>query len=179
MFKKNISMLTACVVLSSLPVMSSYAEDGKVNFTGEVLETACQVVSNEKAPLSVALGKVNKTSFNGKGSSPASTKFTLTLKDCPESLKIANVKFDGVPDTNDTSVIGLIQGTGVASGVGVKLYNADSSALPLRTSSTDYKLVTGDNDLDFYASYVALVDNTAIQAGIANATATFTVTYGN
>ncbi|ELP5717212.1 major type 1 subunit fimbrin (pilin) [Enterobacter asburiae] len=171
MFKK-----TTLAVFFMLPIISAYAVDGSVNFTGEIVDAACKVDVGASSALSVDLGKVQKSALTGDGSTASATKFTLKLSSCPSTITKAAVKFAGTPYDNDDSILALTSGTGVATGVGIQLLDAGNAVLPLFTDSTSYTLVADDeNDLDFYARYIQ--KGTTVVAGKANATASFTIDY--
>ncbi|MEQ4531277.1 MAG: fimbrial protein [Mixta sp.] len=154
---------------------STLAYDGTVNFNGEIIDNTCTVsMSNGSNSLVVPMGSVNKSSFTGKGSIASTTQFVLTLKDCPAIN--ARVKFDGPTYEGDEAVLALNPGAGVATGVGIQLYDQNMTALPLFNPSSPYALEEGvDNDLKFYASYIAMASS--VTAGPANAVATFTMNY--
>lgn len=173
--KKSLAVLT----LSTTSVLFSFctmAADGQVNFIGEIIDQGCKVVNGSSNPLAVTLGKVAKSSFNGKGSTTAATKFALQLTDCPETVKSASVKFDGNPVDGDNTVLALTQVEGAATGVGIQLSDDSNTVLPLFTASKEYVLKSGDtNNLDFIAHYIATAND--VTAGPANSTASFTIIY--
>jgi len=178
-------MAMAMAVTAALGMTSASAADGQINFTGEIIESACQVVNSASAPLDVTLGKVSKTAFNGAGSTAAPTKFTLQLKSCPATVSSATVKFDGTAVDSDNSVLALTQVSGGATGVGIQLTDASQKVLPLFTESAPYPLTASTagssggsdvvNSLDFIARYVATA--ATVTVGPANAVANFTVNY--
>jgi major type 1 subunit fimbrin (pilin) len=173
--KKNIIVATLAAV-AAMSSVSAFAADGQINFTGEIIDSACEVVNNVSAPLNVNLGKVAKTAFSGAGDTASATKFTLQLKNCPATLTGAAVKFEGATADGDSSVLALTQGAGVATGVGIQITDASDSIVQLNTTSAIYPLVsTGENNLDFVARYIATA--TDIGAGQANAVASFTINY--
>lgn len=174
--KKNF-IIIAMAVTAALSASSAYAADGQVNFTGEIIDAACEVVNTPSNPLDVQLGRVSKTAFTAAGDLSSATKFTLQLKNCPATATTAQVKFDGTALNGDNSVLALTQDTGVATGVGIQLSDDSNTVLPLYTASKTYPLVSGTavNNLDFSARYIAT--NASVTAGPANSTATFTVNY--
>ncbi|KFK95216.1 MULTISPECIES: fimbrial protein [unclassified Serratia (in: enterobacteria)] len=173
--KKNI-IVAALAAVAAMSSASAFAVDGQINFTGEIIDSACEVVNNVSAPLNVELGKVAKTAFSGAGDTASATKFTLQLKNCPVSVTGAAVKFEGAAAAGDNSVLALTQGAGVATGVGIQLSDASATALQLNTASATYPLVsTGVNNLDFVARYIAT--ETEVGVGQANAVASFTINY--
>lgn len=173
--KKN--LIAVAVLASSAFSVSAFAADGQVNFTGEIIDAACQVVNTPSNPLNVVLGKVAKTAFTGTGSTASATKFTLQLTNCPATVSTASVKFDGTSVNGDTTLLALTQESGVATGVGIQLADASNTVLPLYTASMAYPLVSGTatNNLDFVARYIATADT--VTAGPANSMASFTVNY--
>lgn len=168
--------LAALACSSSLTWAASTGE-GQVNFTGEILDAACEVVNSQSSPLAVDLGSVSKTAFTGVGSTTNITSFVLQLKNCPETVKTAAIKFGGNADLDNVNVLALTGGTGAASGVGIQLVDADGTPLSLYTASADYTLETGTatNSLEFGARYIQTA--AAVTAGTANGSSTFTVTY--
>ncbi|MGL5603164.1 MAG: fimbrial protein [Silvania sp.] len=176
--KKNY-IASAFAFAAALSVSTAFAQDaGQVNFTGEIIDAGCEIANTPAAPLDVTLGQVQRTAFNGAGSTAAPTSFKLVLKNCPETVHNAMVKFDGANVDGDTSVLALTGAgtTGVATGVGVQLSDDANTVLPLFTASKAYPLTdTQDNELTFVARYVATAATVGV--GLANATANFSVTY--
>lgn len=176
---KKCAFLTTLLATASLATVSAFAADGQVNFKGEIIDAGCNVVNTESNPVEVVLGKVAKTAFTGAGSvASATTPFTLLLTDCPETATSAKVKFDGNPLNGDNNVLALTQEAGVATGVGVQIFDNTSTLLPLFSESKTYALQTGVgvvNKLDFIARYIAVDDN--VTPGPANSTASFTINY--
>jgi len=154
---------------------AAMAFDGTVNFNGEIIDNTCTVaLGNGSNSLVVPMGSVNKSSFTGRGSIASTTQFVLTMTECPSVN--ARVKFDGQAYDGDDTVLQLMGGPGVATGVGIQLYDQNMEVLPLFTPSSVYALQEGEpNDLKFYASYIAM--SNSVTAGAANSVANFTVTY--
>lgn len=172
--KKN--LIAVAVLASSTFAMSAFAADGQINFTGEIIDTACTVTNDPANPLSVTLGNVASTSFDAVGDTAASTKFDLLLTGCPDTVSTsATVKFDGNPAANNNEVLELTQGVGVATGVGIQLADDTGTTVPLFTASKPYALQTGDNTLSFMARYISTA--AVVTPGTANSTAQFTIIY--
>ncbi|EOL9069763.1 fimbrial protein [Cronobacter turicensis] len=176
--KKILLTTTLAALACSSPLTwAASTGEGQINFTGEILDAACEVVNSLSSPLTVDLGKVSKTAFTGVGSTTNITSFFLELKNCPETVTKASIKFGGNADTDNVNVLALTGGTGAASGVGIQLVDADGTPLNLYTASADYALQTGTatNNLEFGARYIQT--GAAVTAGTANGSSTFTVTY--
>ncbi|WP_413498179.1 fimbrial protein [Buttiauxella gaviniae] len=171
---KNNLIAAAVAATILMPAASALASDGTVNFTGEIIPSPCVVDIGTNNTMTVDLGKVAISSFTGVGSKASATKFILRLKDCPIDLFSARFKFDGTGYDGDDSVLKLTQEVGVAKGVAIELSDV-AAVLPLFTASTAYNLTSGVNELPFYARYIQKSDT--VDAGVANATTTFTVNY--
>ena len=64
--KKILLMTTmAALACSSSLTWAATTGEGQVNFTGEILDAACEVVNSQSSPLAVDLGKISKTAFTG------------------------------------------------------------------------------------------------------------------
>lgn len=156
------------------------AADGTINFTGMIADNVC-TVDTASATQTVNLGNVSVNALASAGTTASPTRFTLTLKNCPDTVKTAQTRFDGTPASGNSSILALntpADGTMTAAkNVGVAIYEQDSSTLvPLGTPSKDTKISsTADNTLTYIAKYYAT--GTPVSAGLADATATFTITY--
>ena len=167
----------ASALCCSLSAWAATSGEGQVNFTGEIIDSACQVVNGTSSPLDVSLGKVSQTAFTGSGSTSTTTRFDIQLKDCPETITSAAITFGGSADSTNANVLAVTSGTGTASGVGVQILDKTENPLSLYTASTNYALQSGTttNDLVFGARYIQT--GSTITAGQANAVSTFTVMY--
>ncbi|MBX8997489.1 type 1 fimbrial protein [Klebsiella aerogenes] len=173
--------LAALALLTTMGISTAaLADDGKINFTGNIIETGCEVNSSIASPLTVKLGDVAKTPFTAAGDTAANTKFTLVLTNCPETLegKPVVVKYDGTPDATNNDYLQLTDygNDGVAKGVAIQLLNGTGTALPLGVES-DSKNVSAasDTEIDFFARYIAT--SSTVAAGTANGTVNFTLAY--
>ncbi|WP_379934553.1 fimbrial protein [Enterobacter sichuanensis] len=176
MKKLIIAGIAAGMACASVSAFASSGE-GQINFTGEVIDSACTVVNGLSNPLTVSLGKFAKSAFTGSGSTTSTTRFSIQLKNCPDTVTSASVTFGGTPDGNNKDILAVTSGTGTASGVGVQLLDKTQTPLSLYTSSAAYTLTSGTttNDLEFGARYIQT--GGTVSAGVANAASTFTIVY--
>lgn len=176
MKKMIIAGFAAGMACASVSAFAASGE-GQINFTGEIIDSACTVVNGLSTPLNVSLGKVAKSAFTGSGSTAATTRFSIQLKDCPETVTSASVTFGGTPDSNNSNVLAVTPGTGAAAGVGIQLLDKSENPFSLFTQSAAYTLTSGTttNDLEFGARYIQT--GSSITAGPANAVSTFTIVY--
>ncbi|UZE26231.1 fimbrial protein [Pseudomonas sp. B21-056] len=151
------------------------AADGKINFTGTVTSAAC-TITPATATQSVALGTVNTSALATVGSVASPTKFSIVLSSCPVAVTSATVKFDGPTDATNKNLLALTAGTGVATGVGVGLYESDATTqIAVGSPSASKPLsASADTTFQFVAKYMA---TGTVAAGTANAVSDFTVSY--
>ncbi|HCS3599222.1 TPA: fimbrial protein, partial [Shigella flexneri] len=158
--KRNI--IGGAFTLASLMLAGhALAEDGVVNFVGEIVDTTCEVTS-DTADQIVPLGKVSKNAFSGVGSLASPQKFSIKLENCPATYTQAAVRFGGTGQAI------------AATGVGIRIFNqSDNSQVKLYNDS-DYTAIDaeGKAEMKFIARYVAT--NATVTAGTANADSQFT-----
>ena len=100
------------------------------------------------------------------------------MKDCPSSVKTVSVLFDGDKDPANNTLLKLADGG--ASGVGIRLYEADrTTPIPIGNVSkaVDVTAATdgGSADLNFFANYKS--DGAAVNVGVANSVSNFVMVY--
>ena len=159
--------------ISVLSLNNAYAADGTISFTGKITATACSVSTSGN---SVTMGSISTNAFGSSGDTAAAKAFNIVLTGCPSDSTTVNVRFDGTRDTANSSILALTSGTGVASNVGIALYESDGSTLiPLNTDSAQKTLVSGNNTLPYVAKYMSTASS--VGAGKADAVAYFTIIY--
>lgn len=171
---KKIVLITTALATAGICNLAT-AADGTVNFTGTILDTACKV-DTASANHTVDLGSVAATSFGASGATASHSRFTINLTDCPTAVKSASIRFDG-PQASGNSNLLALNSDQTAKNVGVGIYQQDNTTLiPVGTNSAPVTLsATETNTLGFIAKYVSTAST--VEAGSANAVATFTVTY--
>jgi len=173
--KKNL-IATAIAATAVLSAANAFAAAGQVNFTGEIIDTGCDVINTVSNPLQVTLGQVAKSEFVNTGDTAAATAFNIQLTNCPVTASTASIKFDGAALNGDNSVLQLTQDSGTATGVGIQLSD-QNGVLPLAQQSMAYLLQDGNaiNNLPFTARYKSV--SSTVTAGPANSVASFSVIY--
>lgn len=164
-----------CVALALASFSSaSMASDGKVNFSGEIVDTPC-VVSTDSQSVDVSLGQVKSSHFAAIGDTSDFSDFKINLEECSTAtLKNATVQFNGAASSNK-DLLAINSGANAASGVGIEIADSTGTIIPLNTVSGSYALADDENTLNFKAHYKATV--AAVTVGAANAQADFTVAY--
>lgn len=166
--------LTAVVVASLGLNNSSYSADGRIYFTGRIVEAACRVNSQIHVDmLSTSLEDLKKAGDKGEA-----IPFAIELTQCPEVTKAASIKFQAIPNAENPQ---LIQTSGTAEGVGIELIDAaNQQRLELKggetgPSSTTQLKTDATNSLNFKARYVST--SSIVKPGSASGFADFVITY--
>lgn len=135
MNKVALGLFIAATVGCSASAFAATNGEGQINFTGEIIDSACQVVNGLSNPLNVELGKVSKTVFTGAGSTSTLTKFNIELTNCPETVTSAAINFGGTPDVNNNTALAITPDTDAATGVAIQLVDASGQPVSLYTPS--------------------------------------------
>lgn len=169
------NLLAVALMATSVFGSSAIAASGSVNFIGTITDNVCVVDAASKNQ-DVQMGNIDRLEFPVAGATAAAKKFTLVLKNCPETVTGATVRFDGTQVPGDNSVLALTAGTDTATGVGIQISDDQNKVIPLYEDSSVYDLKsTGENKLNFTARYISLTDNVTV--GKANAVTQFTIDY--
>ncbi|MEY7847555.1 fimbrial protein [Klebsiella africana] len=179
----NKRIIAALIAASGLVAFNASANDGTINFIGDITDGACTVdVQNTGSSTGqVTLGSVPKSAFSGVGSTAGNgsglAAITISLSGCPTTKTDAYVTFDGdyYNGLNDYLKLTGYGNTGVAKGVAIKLMDSNNNHLKLGEKSAAIPLTAGAADVAFKATY-AQVEST-VDAGTANGVATVLVTY--
>lgn len=198
-------LTAGALALSTLFAASTaFAASNTIHFRGEILENTCNVTPATSEQW-VEMGKINKSEFVGGvgGTSPVSKNFTISLENCPDTYTKAAVRFGGTTDADSDGDLAIGSGnapinettsgghtgdfTGTdadgnaitpavaATGIAIRIFNADGSRVKLYDDSQAATIANGKADLNFSATYIQTAAN--ITAGTGNADSQFTVTY--
>lgn len=166
--------ITCILSLFGLGSSNIYAYDGRILFTGTIVDASCVVMNDDQ----VLLESTQADRFKRIGDTSAVTPFSIRLTDCPEAVKNASVSFSGDPHPQNPELLNTF---GVAQGVGIELVDGvNQQRLSLRNgqsaSSMPVTLQTGGaSTLTFGVRYVSTAVD--VTSGTAAAYANFTVTY--
>lgn len=165
------------MIVSSSTLSVANAADGTINFTGNIIDPAC-TVNPASASQTIALGTVSSNALATSGATAAPTAFSIALTDCAVAGNVS-VKFDGTHNTSNPDLLAITSGAGVATNVGIALYEQDGTTqIPLNTASAAKPIVgsspTGTATLNYIAKYMATGQSTA---GIADGVTQFSVIY--
>lgn len=179
--KAAVLVMASCIGLGSgaFAATSTVTNAGTVHFQGKVIAAGCAVAS-DSVDQTVNLGVVKVGHFTGADvAGDQKTSFNINLTDCDSTTASnATLKFNGtsVNTTGGAAVLeNLSRGVDAATGVGIRLFDTNGSALEVGTDGAPVNLVSGNNTLVFSADYIST--DTTVTAGDVTATTTFDITY--
>lgn len=179
--KKRILTVTLAVALCGIGLPAVHAADetvsgGRVNFIGQVVNTAC-TVSSDSIDQIVRLDQVRAAKLNAAGKAAGQQKaFEIVLKDCDISVHgNASVTFNAQSDGTLQGALANTAGAGAAANVALQLYGPDGSILKLQDESSTIVLVDGTNVIPLSVDYVAT--QATVTPGEVAASATFRINY--
>ncbi len=172
---KVILPLASVMIASSFQAVS--AANGTVNFTGEIVQSTCTVVSADQTK-TVVLGKYPTSAFPKTGATSGAKAFTISLEKCEAGDY--TLRFDGNTPTGNPDLLAV---TGGAKGVGVEILDNNSAIVPITQDVVAPASVTiaatgaspGTATFNLRARYRSFQD--VVTAGQANSNATFTIQY--
>ncbi|HCB2901051.1 fimbrial protein [Proteus mirabilis] len=168
--------LMLIVALSLLFTTKGSAYDTLVHINARVTGNTCTVETNSKR-ITVKLGQIATKDFISTTITQQRTPvipFSIKLVDCQPGASAVKVSFNGRADPIDNALL-AIDATG-AKGVAISIMDNSGASIDINDKSQSYTLLPNqDNILQFYARYVAT--QLPVQAGSANATATFLLEY--
>ncbi|MCU6317028.1 fimbrial protein [Klebsiella aerogenes] len=146
-----------------------------LNIHGVVTATSCDVESSSQLQ-TVNLGNVSVGAFKNTGDVSNSQSFHIKLKNCSSNINGGAIAFQGAADDNNSDLLKLTAGSGVAIGVGVQILDgASGSPIVLGQSTATQPLVAGDNDLVYALRYKSTT--ASVVPGTANAVMYFDLNY--
>lgn len=175
----NKKLIAVSALVISAFASNAFAEDGKVNFTGTIIDQGCEVTA-DTVNQTVNLGKIAKSAFPAAGATAGAKGFSLVLEKCPETVTAATVRFDGTQVPGNNSILALstesVNDVAAATGVGIQISDNQNKIINLYEDSSSYALSsTAANTLNFVASYISTA--AAVTPGVANAVSNFTIVY--
>lgn len=175
----NMKKLSAAVVVMlGLGVSVAQADDGSLNFTGEVSASSCSVATNSTV-VPVTFDNYSATSMNsmaaGSTSAGLQKPFSITLAGCPEGLSVAKIKLDGKTSGITPTVF---VGNSTARYVGVVISDAETGAvITPKQFGNDKAIVAGENVLNYMVGLTKTTTESAAGAGTIDVPLTFTMSY--
>lgn len=174
----NMKKLSAAVVVMlGLGVSAAQADDGSLNFTGEVTTSSCSVVADSTV-VPVTFDSYSAATINsvapGFTSAALQKPFSIKLENCPEGVSVAKIKLDG---KTSGIVPTVFVGNSTARYVGVIISDAETGAvITPKAFGNDKAIIAGNNTLDYLVGLTKTSDSNAVE-GTIDVPVTFTMSY--
>ncbi|TDN59570.1 fimbrial protein [Scandinavium goeteborgense] len=169
----------AAVVMLGLGVTAAQADDGSLNFTGEVSASSCSVAASSTV-IPVTFDSYSAASLNsiapGTTSAALQKPFSISLVGCPEGVSVAKIKLDG--KTSGITPTAFV-GTSTARYVGIVISDAETNTvITPKAFGSDKAIHAGsDNVLNYLVGLTKTTDESAAVAGTIDVPVTFTMSY--
>lgn len=147
-----------------------------MRFQGVVIAESCRVEAGDRQ-MTVNMGQISSNRFHSAGEDTAPVPFDIHLQDCNTAVsQRVGVTFRGVGDGKNPDVLSVGEGPGIATGIGIALFDKENKLIPLNSPpGARTRLYTGPTTLHFVAKYRATGHQ--VTGGVASAQAWFSLTY--
>jgi type 1 fimbria pilin len=99
-------------------------------FSGEVIADACEVQAGDRT-LTVSMGQVSSNRFHRVGEDTDPVPFHIQLLNCNTNVsRYVAIQFRGVGDGKQPDVLSIGEGPGIATNVGVALFDRQGCLFP-------------------------------------------------
>ncbi|HHR0843934.1 TPA: fimbrial protein [Klebsiella aerogenes] len=149
---------------------------GNMRFQGVIIAESCRVEAGDQQ-MTVNMGQISSNRFHSAGEDANPVPFDIHLQDCSTAVsQHVGVSFRGVADGKNPDVLSVGEGPGIATGVGIALFDKEDQLIPLNSPPDAWRrLYTGPTTLHFVAKYRATGNQ--VTGGAANAQVWFSLTY--
>lgn len=167
----KMSVLAAGMVAA----MGANAADGTINVSGSIIATGCEVdATSIAAP--VALGDLSPENFATVGSISAKQNINIALTSCPTTQAGVKLTATGAADATNNQLLALSTDS-VARGLGIALYNADGTLIPMNSPSASAAINAETGVATIALQAAAMSTATSVTGGAFTATTNFTLSY--
>jgi len=178
--KKHVLAMVIATAMVSGVAMNAQADTvtvsgGTVNFVGQVVNAACSVAA-DSVDQTVTLSQVRTVKLTTKGMQANQKEdFKIVLEDCDTTVsQNAAVIFNGQQDAALAGSLANTAGAGSATNVALQLFGPDGNVLNIGDTSSNVKLINGENTIPLSVDYIA---TGAATPGNVSSTATFQMVY--
>ncbi|MCI3088114.1 type 1 fimbrial protein [Escherichia coli] len=149
---------------------------GNMQFQGVIIAETCRIEAGDKQ-MTVNMGQISSNRVHAVGEDSAPVPFVIHLRECSTVVsEHVGVAFHGVADGKNPDVLSVGEGPGIATNIGVALFDDEGNLVPINRPPANWKrLYSGSTSLHFIAKYRAT--GRRVTGGIANAQAWFSLTY--
>lgn len=147
-----------------------------MRFQGVIIAEPCRVEAGDQK-MAVNMGQLSSNRFHSLGEEVNPVPFDIHLRDCSATvIRHLNVSFHGVADGKNPNVLSVGEGPGIATGVGIALFDKQDLLIPLNSPPDAWRrLRNGPSSMHFVARYRAT--GKQVTGGAASAQVWFSLTY--
>ena len=170
---------TLCIAMAVFTATAHYANaaDGKLTFQGNITNSSCTLSSGESSTITVPMGSIPKSVFEGGNKSGPQVGFRISLTNCDAGTYYLII--DGATVDGEDNILALDDAGSDTTGVGIKITDTSNKAVTIskKFESSDASITIGEQGgagaFLLKANYQAIADT--VEPGVANATAHFTI----
>lgn len=147
-----------------------------LRFQGVIIAEACRVEAGDQH-MTVNMGQISSNRFHSAGEDANPVPFDIHLQDCSTAVsQHVGVSFRGVVDGKNPDVLSVGEGPGIATGVGIVLFDNEDQLIPLNSpQGAGRRLYTDPTTLHLVAKFRATGNQ--VTGGAANAQVWFSLAY--
>lgn len=149
---------------------------GGMRFHGIIIAEACRVEAGNRQ-MTVNMGQLSSNRLHEVGEDTQPVPFDINLRECSTVVsQRVGITFHGVADGKNPDVLSVGEGPGIATGIGVALFDDEGQQVILNGPTPSWtRIQNGFTQLHFVAKYRAT--GRQVTGGAANAQAWFSLTY--
>ncbi len=107
---------------------------GNLRFQGVIIAESCRVEAGDQQ-MTINMGQISSNRFHSSGEDANPVPFDIHLQDCSTAVsQRVGVSFRGTADGKKPEVFSVGEGPGIATGVGIALFDKDNQLIPLKTA---------------------------------------------
>ncbi|AKF23568.1 fimbrial protein [Escherichia coli] len=127
---------------------------GNMQFQGVIIAETCRIEAGDKQ-MTVNMGQISSNRFHAVGEDSAPVPFVIHLRECSTVVsERVGVAFHGVADGKNPDVLSVGEGPGIATNIGVALFDDEGNLVPINRPPANWKrLYSGSTSLHFIAKY--------------------------
>ncbi|WP_105652594.1 fimbrial protein [Cronobacter dublinensis] len=164
----------------ALGLLSGYAQaasQGTVTFNGKLIAETCEIDTND-VDKTVTLPTLSTQTLAKAADVGGTTTFTIKAVNCPDAIKKVAAHFEALDSTGFNPVTGNLTNAaaiGAAKNVEVRLYNIDSTVIPVGGTGKAFDVQTDKTaTMSYVGGYYATA---ATEPGDVTAKVNYTLSY--
>lgn len=112
---------------------------GNMQFQGVIIAETCRIEAGDKQ-MTVNMGQISSNRFHAVGEDSAPVPFVIHLRECSTVVsERVGVAFHGVADGKNPDVLSVGEGPGIATNIGVALFDDEGNLVPINRPPANWK----------------------------------------